>query len=227
MIRLWDHCPQPWRPLLKDLLNGRVGQGLDRFLTAELADGQTIYPAIESVFACLESLSVADVRVVILGQDPYHQPGQATGRAFHVPEGTRSPPSLANILKLLEADFGGRPKSKDLLMHWEEEGVLLLNTVLTVSEGRPESHRNVGWEFITDCIIKAIVESDTRTVFLLWGSHAQKKASLVVGDQNFTLRAPHPSPLSAYRGFFDCRHFSLANDWLVAQGQPPIDWLQN
>ena len=226
MIRLWDHCPQAWRPLLEDMLTGSIGRSLDNFLTAELADGRTIYPAIESVFACLHSLSSAEVRVVILGQDPYHQPGQATGRAFQVPTDTRVPPSLANILKLLEVDLGERPRSRDFLAHWEKEGVLLLNTVLTVTKGQPESHRGRGWELITNRIIKSIVASQTHTVFLLWGAHAHKKADLMVGDQNLALKAPHPSPLSAYRGFFDCQHFSLTNDWLMAQGQPPVDWLE-
>ena len=202
-------------------------KALRRFLPPKLRRGATYIPPLESVFKCLQILSVTDVKVVILGQDPYHQPGQATGRAFEVSESVISPPSLVNILKMLEKDLGGVIDDRGLLAHWESEGVLLLNTVLTVSEGQPESHRNRGWEVITDCIIKSIVASDTHTAFLLWGAHAQKKADLIEGEHNLVLTAPHPSPLSAYRGFFDCQHFSQTNEWLKSQGQKPIDWLAN
>ena len=227
MIKLWEQCPHAWRFALDQLINGSVGKDLEAFLAAEISSGRAIYPPLESVFKCLQVLSVTDVKVVILGQDPYHQPGQATGRAFEVSESVSSPPSLVNILKMLEKDLGGVIDDRGLLAHWESEGVLLLNTVLTVSEGQPESHRNRGWEVITDCIIKTIVASDTHTAFLLWGAHAQKKADLVEGEQNLVLTAPHPSPLSAYRGFFDCQHFSQTNEWLRSQGQKPIDWLGN
>jgi uracil-DNA glycosylase len=162
---------------------------------------------------------------VILGQDPYHQPGQATGRAFEVPDGVAAPPSLRNILKLLAKDLGRESSHPGLLAHWESEGVLLLNTVLTVSKGEPESHRNKGWEVITDRLIEAVAQSSTQTVFFLWGGHAQKKAKLIEGEQNLVLTAPHPSPLSAYRGFFDAQQFSRANQWLSLRGQPPINWL--
>ena len=227
MIKLWEQCPHAWRSTLDQLINGSVGKGLEAFLSAEITSGSDIYPPLESVFKCLQILSVTDVKVVILGQDPYHQPGQATGRAFEVAEGVSAPPSLVNILKMLEKDLGSVIKGRGLFAHWESEGVLLLNTVLTVSEGQPESHRNRGWEVITDCIIKAIVASDKHTAFLLWGAHAQKKADLVKGEHNFVLTAPHPSPLSAYRGFFDCQHFSQTNAWLEAHGQKPVDWLGN
>jgi uracil-DNA glycosylase len=162
---------------------------------------------------------------VILGQDPYHQPGQATGRAFEVPDGVAAPPSLRNILKLLAKDLGRESSHPGLLAHWESEGVLLLNTVLTVSKGEPESHRNQGWEVITDRLIEAVAQSSTQTVFFLWGAQAQKKANLIEGEQNLVLTAPHPSPLSAYRGFFDAQQFSRANQWLSLRGQPPINWL--
>lgn len=225
MIKLWDQCPPAWRSTLDPLLNGSVGQNLEEFLAAECMSGRAIYPSPEFVFKCLQVLSIDDVKVVILGQDPYHQPGQATGRAFEVAEGVRSPPSLVNILKMLEKDLGAAVESRGLLAHWEREGVLLLNTVLTVSEGQPESHRNRGWEVITDCIIKAIVASERHTAFLLWGAHAQKKSGLVKGDHKLVLTAPHPSPLSAHRGFFGCQHFSQTNEWLMAHRQTPVDWL--
>ena len=225
MIRLWDHCPIAWRPTLEDLLMGRVGKDLEALLCAEVELGKEVYPAIDSVFKCLCHLEAGDVRAVILGQDPYHQPSQATGRAFEVPDGVDAPPSLRNILKLLAKDLGREPSHPGLLAHWESEGVLLLNTVLTVSKGEPESHRNHGWEVITDRLIEAVAQSSTQTVFFLWGAHAQKKATLIEGEQNLVLTAPHPSPLSAYRGFFDAQQFSRANQWLSLRGQPPINWL--
>ena len=227
MIKLLEQCPQAWQPLLNDLLIGSVGKELEAFLSAELASGREVYPSIDSVFKCLQTLGTPDVKAVILGQDPYHQPGQASGRAFEVREGVALPPSLVNILKLLERDLGTKAKSGGLLAHWEREGVLLLNTVLTVSKGQPASHRNRGWELITDRIIEAIGASQTHTAFLLWGAQAQKKAQLVAGDNNLVLTAPHPSPLSAHRGFFDCQHFSLTNEWLASHGQSTIEWFAN
>jgi len=227
MIKLWEQCPDAWRSPLDQLLDGGVGRQLEEFLAAEVLAGNEFYPPLESVFKCLQVLSVVDVKVVILGQDPYHQPGQATGRAFEVPEGVSSPPSLVNIVKLLEKDLGAVANSSGLLAHWEREGVLLLNTVLTVRKDQPESHRQRGWELVTDRIFEAVVASRTHTAFLLWGAHAQKKANLVKGDNNLVLTAPHPSPLSAYRGFFDCRHFSQTNNWLLSKGQQPINWLAN
>lgn len=225
MIKLLEQCPPAWQPSLNDLLIGNVGKDLEAFLSAELASGREIYPSIDSVFKCLQTLEIPDVKAVILGQDPYYQPGQASGRAFEVGEGVALPPSLVNILKLLERDLGTKAKSGGLLAHWEREGVLLLNTVLTVNKGQPASHRNRGWELITDRIIEVIVASQTHTAFLLWGAQAQKKAQLVAGDTNLVLMAPHPSPLSAHRGFFDCQHFSLTNKWLALHGQLTIEWL--
>lgn len=227
MIKLWKQCPDAWRTTLDELLNGDIGQRLEAFLDAELMSGKAVYPPIDSVFKCLQVLSADDVKVVILGQDPYHQAGQATGRAFEVAEGVSTPPSLLNIFKMLERDVGPVVESRGLLAHWEQQGVLLLNTVLTVSEGLPESHRKRGWELITDCIIEAVAASDTYTAFLLWGAHAQKKAELVERSTNLVLTAPHPSPLSAYRGFFDCQHFSQTNEWLLSNGQLPVNWLGN
>ena len=210
--------------MLRDLLDGPVGSKLDAFLMSELARGEEIYPALPFVFSCLNTLPPSGVRVVILGQDPYHQPNQATGRAFEVPAGTKLPPSLVNIYKLVEKDLGVRVDSSGLLSHWETEGVLLLNTVLTVNRGQPESHRNKGWERVTDRIIEAVAATRTHTAFLLWGEHAKKKAQLVRGEHNLVLVAPHPSPLSAYRGFFDCNHFSRTNRWLRERQQSPIQW---
>ena len=225
MIKLWDLCPFAWRSDLEQLLKGSVGQSLEAFLAVEVMSSREIYPPLESVFKCLQTLTVTEVKVVILGQDPYHQPGQATGRAFEVSEGVSAPPSLVNIFKMLEKDLGAVTEHRGLLAHWESEGVLLLNTVLTVSEGQPQSHSNRGWELITDRIIEAIAAPPTHTAFLLWGAHAQKKADLVKGEHNLVLTAPHPSPLSAYRGFFDCKHFSQTNEWLKSHGVKPVDWL--
>jgi uracil-DNA glycosylase len=157
---------------------GRVGKDLEAWLCAEVELGKEFYPAIESVFKCLCHLEAGDVRAVILGQDPYHQRGQATGRAFEVPDGVAAPPSLRNILKLLAKDLGRESSHPGLLAHWESEGVLLLNTVLTVSKGEPESHRNQGWEVITDRLIEAVAQSSTQTVFFLWGLRHRKRQTL-------------------------------------------------
>jgi uracil-DNA glycosylase len=164
------------------------------------------------------------VRVVILGQDPYHGPGQAHGLAFSVRPGVRVPPSLVNIYKELHADLGIPPARHGFLEHWARQGVLLLNTCLTVEQGLAASHKGRGWEGFTDAVIAQVTGRDRPCAFLLWGSHAQKKAAFVDSSRHLVLKAPHPSPLSAHAGFLGCRHFSRTNQWLAAQGQPPIDW---
>ena len=187
---------------------------------------ETVYPAPERVFYALERTPFGAVRVVLVGQDPYHGPGQADGLAFSVPEGVPAPPSLRNIFKEIARDvYGGAPPlfSTDLT-RWADQGVLLLNTYLTVAAGKPGSHRRLGWEALTDGIIAAVNERCMGLVFMLWGAHAQSKRGLIDGERHLILDAPHPSPLSAHRGFFGCGHFSQANAYLRAQGRREIVW---
>ncbi|PLR36107.1 uracil-DNA glycosylase [Chimaeribacter arupi] len=195
------------------------------FVAAERAAGKTVYPPQKEVFNAFRFTELNDVRVVILGQDPYHGPNQAHGLAFSVRPGVAVPPSLVNIYKELESDIPGfqRPPH-GCLQSWAEQGVMLLNTVLTVERGQAHSHARLGWERFTDSVIGAINEHREGVVFLLWGSHAQKKGSFIDTQRHHVLKAPHPSPLSAHRGFLGCRHFSQANALLEKQGLPPIDW---
>ncbi|MBS0970645.1 uracil-DNA glycosylase [Nissabacter archeti] len=195
------------------------------FVAAERAAGKTVYPPQKEVFNAFRFTELNDVRVVILGQDPYHGPNQAHGLAFSVRPGVAVPPSLVNIYKELESDIPGfqRPPH-GCLQSWAEQGVMLLNTVLTVERGQAHSHARLGLERFTDSVIGAINEHREGVVFLLWGSHAQKKGSFIDTQRHHVLKAPHPSPLSAHRGFLGCRHFSQANALLEKQGLPPIDW---
>jgi uracil-DNA glycosylase len=186
--------------------------------------GKTIYPPQDLVFNALQLTPLENVRVVILGQDPYHGPNQAEGLAFSVPQGVAIPPSLKNIFKELQSNLGIPPPIHGHLSHWCEQGVLLLNSVLTVEAGKPGSHAKYGWEFFTDSIIKTVSTHNEHIVFLLWGSFAQKKRVLIDESKHLVLVAPHPSPLSAYHGFFGCRHFSQANDYLIQSKKTPIDW---
>jgi len=201
---------------------------LKAFLASERAAGKTIYPPPRDWFSALDATPPAAVRVVILGQDPYHGPGQAHGLCFSVQPGVRVPPSLMNIYKELARDLGIAPVCHGHLASWAAQGVLLLNTVLTVEAGQAASHQGRGWEHFTDAVIAAVAASTAPTVFLLWGSHAHRKAAAVPGlgadSPHLVLRAPHPSPLSAHTGFLGCRHFSQTNDWLTAQGRGVIDW---
>jgi uracil-DNA glycosylase len=197
---------------------------LKRFLAAEKERGKHIFPKGCDWFKALDLTPLDEVRVVILGQDPYHGPGQAHGLCFSVPEGVRPPPSLANIYKELESDLGIKRPAHGMLEHWARQGVLLLNSVLTVEMGRAASHRDRGWERFTDAIIREVNAKPTPVVFMLWGSYAQKKAAFVDSSKHLVLRAPHPSPLSAHSGFFGCRHFSKANAFLESKGMAPIDW---
>ncbi|MDO4640218.1 MAG: uracil-DNA glycosylase [Neisseria sp.] len=192
---------------------------------AERATGQIIYPPAADVFNAFKATEFKQVKVVILGQDPYHGAGQAHGLAFSVRSEIPVPPSLINIYKELADDIEGfRIPQHGYLQHWAEQGVLLLNTVLTVRAGQAHSHATLGWERFTDCVVNRLNEQREHLVFMLWGSHAQKKGSFIDRHRHLVLTAPHPSPLSAHRGFFGCRHFSQANTYLQAHGLSPIDW---
>jgi uracil-DNA glycosylase len=197
---------------------------LRRFLIAERERGKRIFPKGSEWFRALDLTPLGRVRVVILGQDPYHGPGQAHGLCFSVQPGVQPPPSLVNIFKELESDLGIKPARHGFLEHWAKQGVLLLNSVLTVEMGRAASHRDRGWERFTDAIIRHVNERSDPVVFMLWGSYAQKKAAFVDTSRHLILKAPHPSPLSAHSGFFGCRHFSKANAFLESKGLPPVDW---
>jgi uracil-DNA glycosylase len=213
-----------WRaPLAKQFASPAM-QTLKAFLVAEKAAGKQIYPKGSAWFRALDLTPLDKVRVVILGQDPYHGPGQAHGLCFSVPPGVRPPPSLVNIYKELESDLGLKRANHGFLESWAEQGVLLLNSVLTVEMAQAASHKDRGWERFTDAVIQLVNARAEPVVFLLWGSYAQKKAAFVDTSRHLVLKAAHPSPLSAHNGFLGCRHFSKANAFLIAQGQPPINW---
>ena len=197
---------------------------LKRFLLAEREAGKAIFPKGSEWFRALDLTPLEQVRVVILGQDPYHGPGQAHGLCFSVRHGTRPPPSLVNIYKELESDLGIQPRRHGFLEHWAKQGVLLLNSVLTVEMGRAASHRDRGWEKFTDKIVREVNAKSDPVVFMLWGSYAQKKAAFVDTSKHLVLKAAHPSPLSAHSGFLGCRHFSKANAFLESRGLAPIEW---
>lgn len=200
-------------------------KNLKEFLVQEKSAGKVIYPKGDEIFNAMNSTAFKDVRVVILGQDPYHGAGQAHGLSFSVRDGVRFPPSLLNIYKEIIAEYGGEmPKSGDLT-RWAEQGVLLLNATLTVQDLLAGSHQNKGWEEFTDAIIRAINDKREHVVFLLWGSYAQKKGGFIDRKKHLVLTAPHPSPLSAHRGFLGCGHFKKANAYLEAQGLPSVQWL--
>ncbi|HHR6136649.1 TPA: uracil-DNA glycosylase [Providencia alcalifaciens] len=195
------------------------------FVAKERENGKVIYPPQEDVFNAFRYTELGDIKVVILGQDPYHGPGQAHGLSFSVRPGIKAPPSLVNMYKELEKDIPGfvRP-DHGYLLSWAQQGVLLLNTVLTVEQGHAHSHAHLGWEAFTDKVIQAINDHTEGVIFLLWGSHAQKKGRIIDTKRHHVLKAPHPSPLSAHRGFLGCGHFSKANQLLEQQGRIPINW---
>ena len=216
--------PAPWQQVLGIDHADPIPSALGDFLEAEERSGKVIYPPRDQWLAALDMTPPDQVRVVILGQDPYHGPGQAHGLAFSVQTGVKVPPSLVNIYKELESDLGiARPKHGNLA-HWAKQGVLLLNAVLTVEEGKPGSHQGKGWEGFTDHIVEQLNAEREGLVFMLWGSYAQAKGRVIDSRKHCVLRAPHPSPLSAYRGFMGCGHFSAANRWLVGGQKTPIDW---
>ncbi len=197
---------------------------LRKFLQDEKARGKVIYPRGSEIFNALNSTAFDDIKVVIIGQDPYHGEGQAHGLCFSVRKGIAIPPSLINIYKEIESEYGVKMPRHGDLTGWAAQGVLLLNATLTVQQANAGSHQNKGWEEFTDAVIRAVNEKREHVVFLLWGSYAQKKGALIDGKKHLALKAPHPSPLSAHRGFFGCGHFKKANDYLEAQGLAPIDW---
>ena len=219
---------ESWRGPLGAEFDQPYMQSLKDFLLAEKAAGQRIFPKGSEYFRALDLTPLGEVRVVILGQDPYHGLGQAHGLCFSVKPGTQTPPSLVNIYKEMQADLGIAPARHGFLEHWAKQGVLLLNSVLTVRMGQAASHRERGWERFTDAVIAEVNRQQSPIVFMLWGSYAQKKAaqidSIDKGGRHLVLKAPHPSPLSAHSGFFGCRHFSKANAFLESRGLPPIDW---
>ncbi|MEO9601154.1 uracil-DNA glycosylase [Parasphingorhabdus sp.] len=217
-----------WKAPLAREFSSEYMASLREFLLQEKAAGKQIYPKGNEYFRALDLTPLNQVRVVILGQDPYHGPDQAHGLCFSVQPGVRPPPSLVNIYKELESDLGLPRPAHGFLEHWAQQGVLLLNSVLTVQMANAASHRGKGWEKFTDAIIRLIAQKSEPVVFLLWGNYAQKKAAFVQsveqGGRHLVLNAPHPSPLSAYNGFFGCKHFSKANAFLEENGLPPIDW---
>ncbi|MBS0254280.1 MAG: uracil-DNA glycosylase [Proteobacteria bacterium] len=223
-----EALPPSWRAALAPVLATSEARRLGGFLKAEEAAGKAIYPPRGCRLAALELTPLDAVKVVILGQDPYHGPGQAHGLSFSVPQGVRVPPSLVNIYKELHADLGLPIPTHGNLSHWARQGVLLLNNALTVEDGRAGSHAGLGWEAITDAAVAAVAAKPEPCVFLLWGNHARKKAERVAGlgrdTHHLVLTAPHPSPLSAHSGWFGCKHFSKANAFLEAQGRGGIDW---
>lgn len=216
-----------WSEVLSDAWQDESFVQLQSFIAQERAQGRAIFPAQEDVFNAFNLTPLDAVKVVILGQDPYHGAGQAHGLSFSVQEGVAIPPSLRNMYKEISADvFSGAAAlpASGCLTSWAEQGVLLLNAVLTVEEAKPNSHQNRGWEVFTDAVIRCVSRECTGVVFLLWGAYAKKKAVLIDADKHHILVSAHPSPLSAYRGFLGCRHFSQANQLLAGQAKPEIKW---
>lgn len=212
-----------WDAVLADEFKKDYYLKLREFLKREYAT-KTVYPDMYSIFNALKLTPLSKVRAVILGQDPYHEPGQAMGLCFSVGDSTRLPPSLVNIYKELESDLGLPPSKSGDLSCWARQGVLLLNTVLTVRKGEANSHRRMGWEQLTDRIISCVNEKKEPVVFILWGREARSKKSLITSGRHLVIESAHPSPLSAYYGFFGSRPFSRANSFLEENGVQPIDW---
>ncbi len=213
-----------WLAILKDEFSQPYMQSLKAFLKQQKSQRKVIYPNSENWFNAFNSTPFGEVKVVILGQDPYHGPGQAHGLCFSVLPGVNFPPSLLNIYKEIEHDLGVPGPRDGCLQGWANQGVLLLNATLTVERSRAGSHQGRGWEQFTDRAIQALDQKREGLVFLLWGSYAQKKGQFINADKHLILRAPHPSPLSAHRGFLGCCHFSKTNQWLQQRGLEPIDW---
>jgi uracil-DNA glycosylase len=215
-----------WKTHLLDEFQKPYMERLREFLRREIAARKSVYPKGNEYFNAFNSTPLEKVKVVILGQDPYHGPGQAHGLCFSVPHGIDVPPSLVNIFKEIQADLGltAAEFRHGHLKKWADQGVLLLNSVLTVEGGRAASHQGKGWEEFTDRAISILNEKKEHVVFMLWGAYAQRKGGVIDGSRHLVLQAPHPSPLSAHRGFFGCRHFSKANEYLVKHGIEPIDW---
>lgn len=213
-----------WKELLQEEFAKEYMLSLREFLRQEKRQGKQVFPPGEQIFSALNSTPFETVKVVILGQDPYHGPGQAHGLCFSVRPGVPLPPSLRNIFKEIHGDLGLPVSQNGCLQPWADQGVLLLNAVLTVEAGKAASHQGRGWEQFTDRIIELLNEQRQDLVFLLWGSHAQRKGRIIDRQRHLVLQSPHPSPLSASRGFFGNKHFSQTNDWLQTRGRTPIDW---
>ncbi len=213
-----------WLDYLKPEFSKPYMRELKRFLSEQKAQKKVIYPPGKQIFNALNTTPFDKVKVVILGQDPYHGPGQAHGLCFSVLPGVAFPPSLLNIFKEIQQDLGHPIPSHGCLQSWAEQGVLLLNATLTVEQACAGAHQNKGWETFTDAVIEKLNTHRTGLVFLLWGSYAQKKGALIDTQKHLVLKSPHPSPLSAHRGFFGNGHFSKSNAWLQQQGLTPIDW---
>lgn len=221
MIDLGD-WKQPLAPLFADERYLKIRE----FLKAEYA-AHTVYPDMYDIYNCFRFTPFADVKVVLLGQDPYHNVGQAHGLCFSVQDGIAKPPSLENMLKELKSDLGFDPPKSGNLTKWAKEGVLLLNTALTVRAHEANSHAKCGWSWFTDSVISLLSEQKENLVFILWGGNARKKVPLIDGTKHLILQCAHPSPLSAYNGFFGCKHYSKTNEYLTAHGKSPIDWNLN
>nr|MBR6146444.1 uracil-DNA glycosylase [Paludibacteraceae bacterium] len=214
---------ESWRRVLQPEFDKPYFELLTSFVRQAYKEKQCFPPA-KLIFNAFDSCPFDKVRVVIIGQDPYHDVGQAQGLCFSVPDGIAVPPSLQNIYKELQSDLGITPPMSGNLQRWAEQGVLLLNATLTVEAHRPGSHQNKGWEELTDAAIAALNSQREHLVFMLWGAYAKRKGQVIDTRKHLVLTAPHPSPLSAYQGFFGCKHFSKANDYLVRNGLPPINW---
>lgn len=214
---------ESWNRALSDEFNKDYFVKLTDFVRGEYLSGKTIYPAPKNIFNAFNLCPLDKVKVVIIGQDPYHEPGQAMGLCFSVPDGITPPPSLINIYKEIEADTGKKSVTYGDLTYWANQGVLLLNSTLTVMAHNAASHTGRGWEQFTDAVIRAVAQKEN-IVYMLWGSYAQRKADFVDDTKNLVLKSVHPSPLSAHRGFFGNHHFSSANEYLVAHGKTPIEW---
>ena len=219
MIRLHES----WKEQLSTVFVSEQWTRLAEFIRSEYANG-TVFPPAGKIFAALDACPFDRVKVVIIGQDPYHGPGQANGLAFSVTPGVPAPPSLINIFKEVMSDTGAPMPANGDLTRWAEQGVLLLNSSLTVKAHQPASHSGMGWEILTDAAIKSLSDNRETLVFLLWGAHAGKKSQLIDPNKHLILKAPHPSPLSAHRGFFGCRHFSRANEYLQLHDITPVKW---
>jgi uracil-DNA glycosylase len=215
---------ESWKEVLEDEFRKPYFKQITEHLKTEKAQGKTIYPPGPLIFNAFHHTPIKEVKVVILGQDPYHGPGQAMGLSFSVPKGVAPPPSLINIFKELHEDTGAPIPNHGDLTSWAKQGVLLLNASLTVRAGEPMSHSKIGWHLFTDSVITKVSELRRNVVFLLWGKFAQEKKALIDTDKHEILKAAHPSPLSANAGFFGCRHFSKTNTFLVRKGSDPIDW---
>jgi uracil-DNA glycosylase len=215
---------QSWKDVLASEFEKDYFKKLTDFVRSEYLSGKTIYPEPKNIFNAFNLCPFDKTKVVIIGQDPYHEPHQAHGLCFSVESGVDFPPSLVNIYKEIESDIGHKSITNGDLTAWANQGVLLLNSTLTVQAHVAASHSGMGWETFTDAVIRAVAENKKHVVYMLWGSFAQKKAEFVNENENLILKSAHPSPLSAYRGFFGNHHFSRANEYLVANGNTPIDW---